>query len=32
MSSNTPAYNVSRKVANFGDFCKTCEEPKLKKD
>jgi uncharacterized Zn finger protein len=28
---NTPTYNVDRKVANFGDFCKTCEEPKLKK-
>ena len=28
---NTPTYNVNRKVVNFGDFCKTCEEPKLKK-
>lgn len=28
---NTPTYNVNRKVTNFGDFCKTCEEPKLKK-
>lgn len=28
---NTPTYNVDRKVVNFGDFCKTCEEPKLKK-
>ena len=27
----TPTYNVNRKVVNFGDFCKTCEEPKLKK-
>lgn len=28
---NTPTYNVNRRVVNFGDFCKTCEEPKLKK-
>ena len=28
---NTPTYNVNRKVVNFGDFCKTYEEPKLKK-
>lgn len=28
---NTPTYNVNRKVVNFGDFCKTCEKPKLKK-
>lgn len=27
----TPTYNLNRKVVNFGDFCKTCEEPKLKK-
>lgn len=28
---NTPTYNIKRKVINFRDFCKTCEEPKLKK-
>lgn len=29
--NNKDIYNVNRKVTNFGDFCKTCEEPKLKK-
>ena len=28
---NTPTFNVNRSVVNFNDFCKTCEEPKLKK-